>query len=64
MMVFDEYVEAMPLKERKNLINLYKTRIRTLEASILAQPVEVPSVGLADLEYQQLVPLLGGESEG
>ena len=63
-MVFDEYVEAMPLEERKNLINLYKTRIRTLEASILAQPVEVPSVGLADLEYQQLAPLLDGASEG
>jgi hypothetical protein len=63
-MDFDEYVEAMPLEERKNLINLYKTRIRTLEASLLAQPVEVPSVSLADLEYQQLVPLLGGESEG
>lgn len=63
-MVFDEYVEAMPLEERKNLINLYKTRIRTLEASILAQPVEVPSVSLADLESQQLAPLLGGESEG
>ena len=63
-MVFDEYVEAMPLEERKNLINLYKTRIRTLEASILAQPVEVPSVSLAGLEYQQLAPLLGGESEG
>jgi hypothetical protein len=63
-MDFQQYVEAMPLEERKNLINLYKTRIRTLEASLLAQPVEVPSVGLADLEYQQLVPLLGGESEG
>jgi hypothetical protein len=63
-MVFDEYVEAMPLEERKNLINLYKTRIRTLEASLLAQPVEVPSVDLAGLESQQLAPLLGGESEG
>jgi len=63
-MDFDECVEAMPLEERKNLINLYKTRIRTLEASILAQPVEVPSVGLADLESALLAPLLGGESEG
>jgi len=63
-MVFDEYVEAMPLEERKNLINLYKTRIRTLEASLLTQPVEVPSVSLAGLESQQLAPLLGGESEG
>jgi hypothetical protein len=63
-MVFDEYVEAMPLDERKNLINLYKMRIRTLEASLLAQPVEVPSVNLAGLESQQLAPLLGGESEG
>ena len=63
-MSFDEYVEAMPLEERKNLINLYKTRIRTLEASILAQPVEVPSVNLVGQESQLLVPLLGGESEG
>ena len=63
-MDFDEYVEAMPLEERKNLINLYKTRIRTLEASILAQPVEVPSVDLADLEFQLLAPLSGVESEG
>ena len=63
-MVFDEYVEAMPLEERKNLINLYKTRIRTLEASLLTQPVEVPSVSLAGLESQQFAPLLGGESEG
>ena len=63
-MVFDEYVEAMPLEERKNLINLYKTRIRTLEASLLTQPVEVSSVSLAGLESQQLAPLLGGESEG
>lgn len=63
-MSFDEYVEAMPLEERKNLINLYKTRIRTLEASLLAQPVEVPSVNLVGQESQLLVPLLGGESEG
>ncbi len=63
-MSFDEYVEAMPLEERKNLINLYKTRIRTLEASLLAKPVEVPSVNLVGQESQLLVPLLGGESEG
>ena len=63
-MSFDEYVEAMPLEERKNLINLYKTRIRTLEAYLLAKPVEVPSVNLVGQESQLLVPLLGGESEG
>ena len=63
-MSFDEYVEVMPLEERKNLINLYKTRIRTLEASLLAKPVEVPSVNLVGQESQLLAPLLGGESEG